>query len=199
MIVIGVTGGVASGKSLVADMFRRLGAKKIDGDQAGHVVLGRMDVREALRKRWGQDVMDSNGQIERAQVATIVFGPAPRGPEELEFLEKLTHPEIYALLEEQVQAYRSAGHPATVLDAAVMFKAGWDRLCDKIVFVDATRAIRRARARKRGWSDEEFARREAAQEPLSLKRDRADAAINNSGPLAATQAQVRQIWQTILG
>ena len=84
-----------------------------------------------------------------------------------------------------------------MLDAPVLLKAGWDKFCDLILFVDATREQRVARAASRGWTEAEFAAREAAQEPLTEKRRRANWTIDNSGSSDQTFAQVRQFWQTL--
>ena len=88
---------------------------------------------------------------------------------------------------------------AAALDAPLLLEAGWDRLCDTLVFVDAPRGLRLARARKRGWSEADFARREAAQQSLEAKRGRADLVVDNSGPLDATRAQVERLWHSLIG
>jgi dephospho-CoA kinase len=85
-----------------------------------------------------------------------------------------------------------------VLDAPLLLEAGWDELCEKIVFVEAPREARLARARARGWGEEDFAAREGAQESLHRKRARADAIIDNSGSPERTQAQVEQFWASLI-
>ncbi len=195
MFVIGLIGGIASGKSLVAAEFGRLGAGVLDADRAGHQVLELPEVEQALRARWGPEVFDPQGRVQRRALARIVFAPEPDGPRELAALEQITHPRIRHLLQTQLAQQQARGVRAVVLDAPVLLKAGWRDLCHRIVFVDAPQAVRLARARERGWSEEEFHRREAAQELLSWKRSQSDAAIDNSGPVEATQAQVCQLWQ----
>jgi dephospho-CoA kinase len=196
---IGILGGVASGKSKVAELFARLGAEVLDADAAGHEVLKLDEVKRAIRDRWGDAVFNSDGEVDRPAVARIVFGNTPQAAGELAWLEKITHPRISERLREQIAEMKQRGDArAAVLDAPVMLKAGWDALCDVIVFVDAPRDVRRSRARNRGWTDAEFAAREAAQESLEAKRKRADEIIDNSGPLMATQSQVARIWQKLL-
>jgi dephospho-CoA kinase len=197
MRVIGILGGVASGKSLVAKQLQELGAWVLDADRAGHEVLEEPEVRQALRGRWGEEVFHSWGEVDRAAIARIVFGPPPRGPRELSFLEQLTHPRIGARLRRQADDARRQGATAVVLDAALMLEAGWDDQCDTILFVAAPRSVRLQRARQRGWSEEQFAAREAAQKSLEDKRQRADQTIDNSGTAEQTAEQVCRIWQSL--
>lgn len=184
---------MASGKSLVTDCFGHFGAAVIDADRAGHEVLQQPEVQTAIVARWGADLLHQ-GAIDRSRLARIVFDDDPRAARELEYLEQLTHPAIGRRIEQQLQEYCRQGVPAVVLDAPVMFKAGWDRLCDQIVFVDAPRAVRLERARQRGWSADELDRRESRQAPLELKRSRATAVIDNSQSKSQTYQQAVQLW-----
>jgi len=196
MILIGGAGGIASGKSLVSEQLTRLGAEVLDADGAGHDVLRDPEVSEAIRRRWGDDVLDAAGEIDRSEVAKIVFAPPPAGPEELTYLEQLTHPRIGQRLRERMIALaRGRQSLVAVLDAPVMFKAGWDKLCDKILFVDSPRELRLARAKSRGWSEAEFDAREAVQESLDAKRSRAEVIIDNSSSPEHTYAQVERFWR----
>jgi dephospho-CoA kinase len=115
-------------------------------------------------------------------------------------LETITHPLISHQLRERLDQLRAARrHRAVVLDAAVMFQSGWQRMCDKIVYVDVPEATRIARAAARGWNADEVARREARQTPLAEKRRHADAVIDNSGSVDATRHQVAALWQSWVG
>jgi dephospho-CoA kinase len=187
---------VAGGKSLVADQFRQLGAEVLDADRAGHEALRQPAVLKAARQRWGGRVFGADNQINRAALARVVFAPPPDGPRERQYLEQLTHPEIRKILEQKLAA--CVGKPAAVLDAALLLEAGWDKLCDKIVFVETPQEIREGRAKQRGWSAEEFVAREAAQMPLEAKRARANAVIDNSGTPDETRAQVNTLWKQII-
>lgn len=197
MILIGILGGVASGKSEVANRLRALGAEVLDADRAGHAVLCEPEVRQALERRWGPRILDAAGQVDRRKVAEIVFAGTTESEAELAFLEGLTHPRIGRRLEEQLAQWQRAGVPAAVLDAPVMLKAGWDRLCQRMVFVDTPWPVRLARARQRGWTEAEFAAREAAQEPLEAKRARADVTIDNAATREQLAAQVDRFWQSL--
>ncbi|MCO6459060.1 MAG: dephospho-CoA kinase [Pirellulaceae bacterium] len=196
MRVIGIVGGVASGKSLVSAEFRRLGARVLDADRAGHEVLEEEPVRQALRDRWGAAVFDRQGKVDREAIARIVFAPPPDGPPERRFLEGLTHPRIRGRLQDEAVVARESGLPAVVLDAALLLEAGWDRLCDVIVFVAAPRTARLERSLRRGWTEQQFAAREAAQMSLEEKQSRASQTIDNSGSAAETVEQVRRLWHS---
>ena len=198
MRIIGITGGVASGKSLVARQFARLGAGALDADQTGHEVLRLPHVEAAARRRWGEAVFALDGRIDRARLARIVFAAGAEAPKEREYLEQLTHPEIARLLKRQTESLAATGVLLAVLDAALLLEAGWDQWCEKIVFVEAPREMRLARAVACGWSKEDFAAREGAQESLDRKRASADVTIDNSGSPERTQAQVEQFWASLI-
>jgi dephospho-CoA kinase len=202
MKIIGLIGGIASGKSFVAQILRELGAEVIDADRLGHEVLRLPEVIEAAQKRWGHDVLGADGQIDRPALARKVFPSADaQGQPDAErrYLEELTHPRIgqLALARLAELASRPVPVPAVVFDVPLLLKAGWNQYCDCILFVDATRETRLARARARGWSEQEFDAREAAQESLDEKRAIADAVVANDGSPAQTRAQVEQFWQTL--
>ena len=197
MILIGILGGVASGKSAVSHRLRSLGAEVLDADREGHAVLREAEVKGAIRHRWGERVFDAAGEVNRPAVAEIVFAATPESKAELTFLEQLTHPLIGQRLQEQLAELQREGARVAVLDAPVMLKAGWDRLCQRIVFVDAPRDVRLARARQRGWTEADFAAREAAQEPLETKRSRADVTLDNSLTRQHLFAQVDRFWRSL--
>ena len=196
MRVIGILGGVASGKSLVAQQLAQLGAGVLDADRCGHEVLRMPRIESAARERWGDEIFGADGRIDRAKLAKIVFSDPPTGPPEREYLEGLTHPEIGKLLNRQAQAMAAKGVLAAVLDAPLLLESGWDSLCSMLLFVDAPRRLRLARANNRGWSEEDFMAREGVQESLDSKRRRADALIDNSGSPEHTQAQIEHFWHS---
>jgi dephospho-CoA kinase len=199
MLVIGLVGGIASGKSFVARRFAERGGIVLDADRVGHEVLEIPDVRSVLRERWGDSIFDAKGEVDRAAVARRVFSRPPDGPKQLRFLEELTHPRIHARLAEFIHKAECQGAaPALILDAPLLLEAGWDALCREIVFVDAPRQTRLLRAQaSRGWSESQFAARERAQWPVERKRARATAIIDNSGDTALTDAQVDHFWEQV--
>lgn len=197
MQTIGLIGGVASGKSAVAAALARRGAVVFNADELGHLVLDEPEVRDALVARWGASVLGPNGRIARPAVAKIVFAPTPEGAAEREFLEELVHPGIRRRIETAIRQLPDASIPAVVIDAALLVEAGWSGICTAVLFVDCPRDVRRARARTRGWGDEEFARREAAQLPIEEKRRRASHVIDNSGSLEHLESEVARFWAAV--
>jgi dephospho-CoA kinase len=197
MLVIGIVGGVASGKSLIAKQLEDCGAKVLDADRVGHEVLNQKEVKEAIRDRWGDRVFDTQGGVDRRAIAEIVFAAPPSGFPELNFLEQLTHPRIKLALRNQLDTLAAQGTKVAVLDAAVMIKSGWDQICDKILFIDVPYPVRLNRAKQRGWTEAALVQREASQVPLETKRARADQTIDNSGTLEQTREQVEAFWKTL--
>ncbi len=194
MLIIGLAGGVASGKSLVASCFEHFGATVIDADRIGHEVLREPAVIAAIVSQWGQTVM-KNGEVDRSALARVVFGSTPDNANQLELLEQMTHPGIGQRIREQIAQLESDA-TAVVLDAPVMFKAGWDQICDKIVFVESSTLLRQQRASQRGWDIDELAAREAWQTPLAEKRSRSTDVIDNSGSKEETYIQARDLWRS---
>lgn len=203
MKTLGLLGGVASGKTLVAKKLQKLGAIVLDADRAGHEVLRLPEVKDAARKRWGASIFatdgENAGEIDRKRLASIVFSRSDEGQRELDFLEKLTHPEIGRRLQYQLGEIRHQGIQVAVLDAPVMLKAGWDRFCDQIWFIDAPYELRLARAMARGWSEEDFRSRELAQEPVERKRELADLVLDNSKGIGYTHQQIERYWPSLIG
>jgi dephospho-CoA kinase len=198
MHVLGLLGGVASGKSLVAGLLAQRGAAVLDADACGHEALRLPEVQQAIRRHFGAAVFGPDGRVDRSRLARVIFAPPPEGTRQRRVLERLTHPPITRAVRRQLQALPK-DTPLAVLDAALLFEAGWDKLCERFVFVDAPPEVRRARAAARGWSEQDFAAREAAQESLDFKRQRADVTIDNSGPPEHTEAQVKRLWQSLVG
>lgn len=196
MLVIGLAGGIASGKSFVASCFVKLGAKGIDADQIGHQVLDDSKVKEQIRLTWGESVFEADN-VNRDAIAKIVFNRIDEGraSSELKKLESITHPRIKEQIENEIEMRRNDGEtPAVVLDAPIMFKAGWHRVCDKVVFVDTPEIIRLQRTLQRGWSEDELARRESFQFSLAEKRSLSTDVVDNSQEQTKTFEQVEQLW-----
>jgi dephospho-CoA kinase len=190
-MVIGLIGGIGSGKSQAAAAFARRGGLIIDGDQLGHQALRQPDIRRRIVERWGQDILDDSGEIVRHELGKVVFA----SKEDREALENLVHPWIGAAIRADIA--RAQDDPKVrfiILDAAIMLETGWHEVCDKLVFVDVPREIRLERiAQSRGWSEEKLALREKAQLPLTQKAGRADHRLDNSQDLAHLQRQVDQL------
>ena len=197
MHVIGILGGVASGKSLVAQRLQELGATVLDADVVGHQVLRDDEVKRHIARRFGEGVFDAAGEVNRGALARIVFVEGDEGVEALADLESIVHPLISSRLREEIERLAAAGVEVIVLDAPVMLKAGWDKFCDTIIFVDTPRDVRIARASSRGWSAEELDAREARQTPIEVKRAAASIIIENSRTPAETYDQVDRFWASL--
>jgi dephospho-CoA kinase len=198
MKTIGLVGGVASGKSLAANMLVELGAGRLDADRAGHELLAHDSaVRTALLQRWGEDIFASDGSVNRAAVAERVFS-GDKADEERRFLEGLLHPRIRRKLEAVAASYESNRRPAVVVDAPLLLEAGWGPMCDVVLMIDTPRDLRFERAKSRGWTEAEFARREAAQWPVEEKRRLADVVIPNRGSENELRTAILDFWNRVI-
>jgi dephospho-CoA kinase len=197
--VLGLVGGIGAGKSTVADALARHGGRVVAADPLGHEALEHPDIRARVLDVWGnRDILTLQGTIDRKKLGRIVFP----SPVERSRLEHLVHPYIEGRIKEEVD--KAQVDPAAkfiVLDAAIMLEAGWDGVCDRLIFVDAPRPVRLARVQsQRGWTDADLANREAVQMPSEKKKERADAVIDNGGPPEATAAQVDRLvrsWELV--
>ena len=199
-IVVGLCGGIGSGKSYVAELLKDLGAQVFDADRVGHNVLREDKVKEVLHQRWGNQVFRSNGEVDRQAVASIVFGGDDNAVAELRFLQSVSHPIIQHALEEFIETFHLAGNSVLiVIDAALLFEAEWDQCCDQVIFVDCSESVRWQRCRERGWSDEEISQRHAFQIEVQEKRRRSDLILDNSGTRDNTLSQLQTMWTALTG
>lgn len=196
LVVIGLVGGIASGKSTVARLFAEQGAAVLDADAMAHACLERPNIRAAIAARFGPGVLDSQGSIDRKALGSIVFDD----PQARRDLEALVHPCVTEALRARLAEMAAAGSPrAVVLDVPLLFESGLDALCDTVVFVDTPIEVRRERAqRERGWDAGELDRREKNQQSTEHKKARADSMIRNLGSIEPLRAQTRELLQKIL-
>ncbi|MBI5853002.1 MAG: dephospho-CoA kinase [Planctomycetes bacterium] len=191
-VVIGIVGGIASGKSTVAALFAEAGLETVDADQDARAVVEDPAILSALRARFGAAVVTDDASpdragLDRAALARLVFtDPAARKD-----LERITHPAIRARILARIAAAHAAGR-SVLLDAPLLLEGPLHERCDAIVFVEASDSTRRTRALARGWTAEEWQQRETSQLPLALKRASATATIRNDGALDDTRRQVEQ-------
>jgi dephospho-CoA kinase len=195
MKVIGLIGGVASGKSTVARWWGAWGAALVHADDLGHDALREPAVVRELVARWGPSVLDAEGKIVRQAVAQRVFGSDASAVANRAFLEETLHPRIRRRAEAALAEADAAGRPAAVLDAPLLVEAGWDALCDLVVWVETPRAARLRYAAGRGWSEDQFAAREAAQMPIEQKRGRATHILENCGTLDDLRTASEAFWR----
>jgi dephospho-CoA kinase len=197
-LVIGLVGGMGSGKTLVAAELARRGGRLISGDQLGHEALRQPLIRSRIKEYWGTVVLDAEDNVDRLKLGRRVFSDA----RERKVLEELVFPFIERRITEEIAAARrDNGTAFIVLDAAIMLEAGWNKHCDLTVYVDASRPIRAQRlAKQRGWTEQDLEKRENAQWPVAEKRARADFVIDNSGlPEQITEQVTRLLaeWRLI--
>jgi dephospho-CoA kinase len=187
--IVGLLGGVGSGKSTIASLFARHGAVVLDADALAHGCLKEGAIRDAVAARFGAAVLRDDGEIDRPALGRIVFGdPGARAA-----LEALVHPCVRRELAARLAAPVAARAPLVVLDVPLLLESPLDALCDTRVFVSASRETRLTRVATRGWSGEELDRREAAQAPLDAKRAAAAHQLDNDRPLAEVEASVAAI------
>ena len=190
-LVVGLIGGIGSGKSQAAEEFIRHGARVVSGDGLAHQALRQPQIQEQIVRRWGPEVLDENGEVRRRELGAVVFAD----PKQRRELEEIVHPWIKERIRAEVEAARRDPQVAlVVLDAAIMLEAGWDGACDRLVYIDAPRAVRLRRvAGQRGWTAREVEAREGAQMPLTDKAARADHVLDNSASLEHLSRQVRAL------
>ncbi|HEU5480252.1 MAG TPA: dephospho-CoA kinase [Candidatus Tumulicola sp.] len=195
MMLIGLTGNIASGKSSVAKLFAARGATVIDAD-----VLARRAVEpgtSALRSivaRWGTGVLSPDGSLDRAALRHVVFDR----PDELEALNAIVHPEVGRLRDQEIAAAAARGDRVVVCDIPLLFERRLVESFSRIVLVDAPRPIRLERLmRDRALSHEEAVQMIAAQMPAELKRARADFVIENAGTREQLAERVSEVWDEI--
>ncbi|MCL4214193.1 MAG: dephospho-CoA kinase [Gemmatimonadales bacterium] len=196
MLIVGLTGNIAAGKSMVAQRLAALGATVIDADH-----LAREAVRpgtRALRRivdRWGVGVLMPDGTLDRTALREIVFADDV----ERAALDAIVHPEVALLREEEVAAARARGDRLVVCDIPLLFEVGLEGEMDRVVLVDAPPEVRRERLiRDRGLSASAASAMMAAQMPSQRKRDRAHHLIDNDGTVEELDAKVRALHAELL-
>ena len=195
MIVVGLTGGICSGKSTVAAMFSNLGAIVIDADQvAREVVEPDQPLFEVVASTFGRDVVGSDGRIDRGRLGAIVFAdPAARRR-----LEALLHPAIIEECERRIREAEVAGTAVCLVDAALLIESGWHTRCHAVILVEASEAVRLDRLmQSRGLSRDEAMQRIQSQMPQGEKRRFSHYVIENDGSLEETERQVKTVWEQL--
>ena len=192
MRVIGVTGSVATGKTTVAGMFGRLGARVVDADAIVHDLLQNDPecVNQVVRA-FGADLLTPAGGVDRPRLAALVFGDRQR----LKTLEAILHPQVIRRVQTAIHAAQGqTGVKAVVLDVPLLFEAGLNVLTDLNIAVQARPQDQLIRGARKGWPEEDLRARIAAQLSPREKARRADLVIDNSQQEEETERQVRTIW-----
>jgi dephospho-CoA kinase len=193
--IIGITGGIGSGKSFVASIFGEEGCLVINSDDQVKQAYKDYRVKEALKKWWGKLIFASDGEIDRSAVARKVFAH----PDELRRLEQLLHPLVNEARERVMQSHANDAQVlAFVWDTPLLFETGLNKQCDAMVYVDAPLELRQSRVREnRGWEPAELESREKLQMPLDSKREISDYVISNTAGPDQVRVQVREVLSRI--
>ena len=193
MVVIGVTGGVGTGKSTVATMFKQLGAVVLDADAIAHQVMEpkRLAWRQIV-KSFGEDILNDDQTVNRKQLAALVF----HDEQSRKRLEAIIHPQVLRTIKQRLHRLRRSRRiRAVVLDVPLLVEAGAQGLADTLVVVTAPPEVQRARLREKyKWAEGEIDARIAAQWDVSAKAALADHVVDNSDGVDATRTQVKRIW-----
>ena len=195
MLLVGLTGNIASGKSTVAQLFGGWGATLIDADAlARQAVDVGTPAYHAIVERWGQGVTAPDGPIDRQELRHRVFSDS----EQLEALNAIVHPEVQRLRDQLVDDARRRGDRIVVCDIPLLFERRLVDQFDRIVLVDAPRPVRMERlVRDRSLETTEAMKMIASQMPAELKRARADYLIDNTGTPEELEARAREVWHAL--
>ena len=198
--VVGLVGGIGAGKSLVAAQFAEQGAFVIDADAVGHALLRQRPAHDEVVHRFGPEILgppedDGIRHVDRRALGRIVF----EDRHAMRALEEILHPRMRKTFEKAIGREGRRGKTrVVVLDAAILFEAGWNELCDRVIFVDAPREARVSRlAASRGWDEATVDAREAMQMPLPVKRGKADAVFENVGAPSEVAAKVDEFLKAL--
>lgn len=194
MLVIGLTGGIGTGKSEVTRLLERLGAVAINADQVGHEAYKPdSESWKEVIKAFGEDILQPNREIDRQKLGAIVFGD----PDQLVKLNLIMHPRMARIVSEQLESLRDRDTKVVVVEAALLFEAGWDSLVDEVWATDSPveTVIERLQARN-GMSAEEVLKRIDSQMDRSERLSRAQVIVDNGGDVADLESTVDRLWKT---
>jgi len=195
-LVIGVAGGIASGKSLVASILGDVGAKVVDSDRLAHEELSDPEVIATFRSWWGRRVCTPDGLIDRRAMSDIIFEePAQRSR-----MEAYLYPRLERRRRQMMAAFDDEpAARAIVVDSPLLYEVGLHKVCEVVVFTEADRRVRLRRAtEQRGWTEQEFDRREKLQKSLDTKWQAADYRVVNNSTVDALRAQVEPLFERLL-
>ncbi len=195
--VIGIVGGIASGKSTVAAEFGKLGCAVVSADAIAHELLDEQPVRDEVARLFGREILTPSGQIDRGRVAQSAFAD----PEKLSALNKLIHPRVLQRTEELIAQYSHCAHvTAIVLDMPLLMEVGWADRCDRLIFVKCDRRRRGKRARRMGLMDvRQIKIRENFQISVDKKAKLADTTVDNNSDFSTLVRQIQDIFSDIAG
>lgn len=194
--IVGITGGISSGKSTIARMLASLGAEVIDADEMCHKLLTIKNIKVKIIEKFGNSVRDINGKIDRSQLAEIVF----QDKTSLDSLCSILHPIVIEQIRSRIDEIEKRGRrKVIVIDAALLEESDLALLCDFVIFVNTGRDHRVSRGKiSRHWQEGELERRERYQMSLEDKRMKSDYVIDNNFTEENTYRQIKEFWQLYL-
>jgi dephospho-CoA kinase len=193
MFVIGLTGGIGTGKTQVSNILKSLGATAINADQVGHeAYLPHTDTWREVVAAFGEDILDSDEQIVRAKLGAIVFSD----PAHLQKLNSIVHPRIYDMISDRIESLSGNGVEVAVVEAALLIEANWTPLADEVWVVTSPRETVLSRLLARGMTPERAESIIESQMPQDEREEYADAVIDNDSGLPELEKAVRENWES---
>ena len=194
MLVLGLTGSIGTGKSEATRVLQELGAEVINADQVGHeAYTPHTDSWNAVVDAFGGDILQADGEIDRRKLGAIVFADSGQ----MEKLNGIMHPRMAGMVAEKIDDMRTRGVQVVVVEAALMFEAGWETLVDEVWATASPLEVvfQRLMARN-GLDEEEVRKRIMTQMDIQERLDRADVVVDNIGDVAALEATVKSLWES---
>ena len=200
-VVVGVVGGIASGKSQVTRMLGDLNGTIISADEIAHRVLLEPDVIDSLVTLFGESILTEriNGNltdrsIDRKKLASLVFGNSEDCRTRRKKLEEVVHPRIRQIAKSDLETLKQDPNiRMIILDAPLLIEGGWLAYCDRVIYIDSPDNVRKQRATERGWTEQEWQSRESAQMSLSEKKKHATDVLLNNGTIEELTQRVLEL------
>ena len=191
-MVIGLTGSIGTGKSEAARQLEALGASIISADQVGHeAYTPNTEAWEQVVAAFGDDILQDDGEIDRRKLGAVVFSD----PGQLEKLNQIMHPRMARMVADKREELRAQGAEVVVVEAALLFEAGWDSLVEEVWVTDSTEQVVIERLKQRnGMSEEEARKRISSQMGRADSLERSDYVIENSGDMATLGNTIKELW-----
>ena len=191
-MVIGLTGSIGTGKSEAARQLEALGASIISADQVGHeAYTPNTEAWEQVVAAFGDDILQDDGEIDRRKLGAVVFSD----PGQLEKLNQIMHPRMARMVADKIEELRDQGVEVVVVEAALLFEAGWDSLVEEVWVTDSTEQVVIERLKQRnGMSEEEARKRISSQMDRTERLERSDYVIENSGDMATLGNTIKELW-----
>ena len=191
-MVIGLTGSIGTGKSEAARRLEVLGASIISADQVGHeAYTPNTEAWEQVVAAFGDGILQDDGEIDRRKLGAVVFSD----PGQLEKLSQIMHPRMARMVADKIEELRGQGVEVVVVEAALLFEAGWDSLVEEVWVTDSTEQVVIERLKQRnGMSEEEARKRIDSQMGRTERLERSDYVIENSGDMATLGSTIKELW-----